>query len=855
MSTKFWAVVAFVAIILVAVSGCSEQPMSSDVISQNDVYTVTGDSVIQGDFVAVAVSPLEIVSNFKPDEITDTSAIYQFRLAINARDNEFLAEDASHYAIMGSDSVIEYGVAQARPTSTPKIQTISTKWTLRINVGKILDGFKNKGFFATETGDTIYAEDFKGIWISGENVKLHQSRMCDSIYEAQIDKTPNVRTIPNSYNWKIEEVNQEYPQYSSQDVLVDALYNMSIDKIASYVKEAKKAKEKDLSTSIISYSSYLAMAYLDPIFAMKCLKAKVKNGRIVQDSGLGGAWPVTSDRVVWAVAAWEVYKVLGDKEWLRYAYEVVRNSVEDDRLVLLDPSLQLMHGMRSFAGDEMMSYPKWMQPKDVFESMSLSTNVLFAQTFYILSDMGDELDVDTDYLEMAKRLKDAINQNLWQESKGYYSAYLYGGIYPIKSPTIDNLGQALSVIFDIADDGRDENLIGHTPVTPFGMMGSYPLSREDRAFDVEVNNTLLQALWNIAASKVDNENVLRRGLGAMYRYSALYGAKQNWQRSGAIGNVAMIFKVFAGMEFQTGGIEFNPMIPICFGGAKKITGFHYRKATLDISIYGTGNEIAEIRIDGVKTEDNFFSATMEGRHAIDITMKEGRRLSQKANICNIGYMPSTPVLIHNDGYDSILNAVKGLRYSVVINGKSGYLTGDVKFNHPEGEAYQQISVIPCDKNVCGFMSRPHSFIPGGTVWMYQCEDFAEGGTNLIKGGSAEKFIEISSTKNIDVSIPIIVPTAGTYYIDVRYANGNGPVDGGNKCAVRMLFVNTHLQGAIVMPQRGDGEWLNTGFSNMVKAELLSGKNVLQLMYVAPSCTNMDSGENKALIDYIRVMKK
>ena len=30
-------------------------------------------------------------------------------------------------------------------------------------------------------------------------------------------------------------------------------------------------------------------------------------GRIVQDTGSGGAWPVSTDRMVWLLAAWEVY--------------------------------------------------------------------------------------------------------------------------------------------------------------------------------------------------------------------------------------------------------------------------------------------------------------------------------------------------------------------------------------------------------------------------------------------------------------------------------------------------------------------------------------------------------------------
>ena len=102
---------------------------------------------------------------------------------------------------------------------------------------------------------------------------------------------------------------------------------------------------------------------------------------------------------------------------------------------------------------------------------------------------------------------------------------------------------------------------------------------------------------------------------------------------------------------------------------------------------------------------------------------------------------------------------------------------------------------------------------------------------------------------------MIVPTAGTYYVDVKYANGNGPINTDSKCAIRMLFVNTHLQGAIVMPQRGSGDWQSSGFSNRMQVELLGGKNVLQIMYIEPYCRNMNGEVNTALIDYVRIVKK
>ncbi|MEI3341503.1 MAG: hypothetical protein V8R52_04445 [Coprobacter fastidiosus] len=52
----------------------------------------------------------------------------------------------------------------------------------------------------------------------------------------------------------------------------------------------------------------------------------------------------SSDRMIWSVAAWELYKYTGDKEWLQYAFEVIRNSAQDDQFTLKDPTTGLFEG-------------------------------------------------------------------------------------------------------------------------------------------------------------------------------------------------------------------------------------------------------------------------------------------------------------------------------------------------------------------------------------------------------------------------------------------------------------------------------------------------------------------------------
>lgn len=673
--------------------------------------------------------------------------------------------------------------------------------------------------------------------------------------------------------WRIAGPNTDFPELISDYPLLDALYNASIASIAS-ANGKRGSSSTDASPSLTAYSTSLSLAYIYPQLAMDRLTMHVRDDRVVEKSGTGGSWPVVADRIAWVVAAWDVYKATGDRSWLGYMYDVSRNTIEDDRLVLYDNTTGLMHGEVSLSDRQQWPYPQWMSPKDIYESTSLSTNVLFANAFYILSDAAEELGVETDYYSSARRLKDAINQNFWDESHGRYASYLYGGWMGIKSPITDNLGQAMCVLCNIADDGRDETLIQKAPLPPYGVWRTYPLPTEAATEavksemqepsqiqagenDVEPMSPVTQAFWNLAAARVENEAALRHGLGAIYHAMAqdlTGGGTPDLVEASA--NVAMIFRVFVGMEFKERGIEFNPLVPVCFDGKLSILGFKYRDAVIDIIIEGCGDVIEHISIDGATSDDNFFPAHLKGEHRVEIKMKRSGRLSQKVTFTDRETrVPPTPIVSRGAGMDTVVNISEGLKYTRIINGRSAPLSADTIFSAPERKTFSSAAVSATSGDIAGFISQPIESSPHDDICIIECETFAKSGSRYIEGKQGRNFVELTVDNNTDLSFPLIIDKAGVYYIDVLYANGNGPVDGGDKCAVRMLTVNSHLQGAVVMPQRGDGNWLDTGYSNRLRVELLSGKNIIQLVYFEPATRNMNVRDNTVLIDHIRVIKR
>lgn len=151
------------------------------------------------------------------------------------------------------------------------------------------------------------------------------------------------------HRWKQRNDLSAYPRLNCRSSVEKAVYNMALDEMVNVVEPDSTFRTGKLWSGVwtrdVSYSIILSMAYMQPEVAMKSLLCKVnKNNCIIQDTGTGGAWPCSTDRLIWAVAAWEVYKVTGNKQWLDRIYPIIRNSVENDFRVAYDVQTGLFRG-------------------------------------------------------------------------------------------------------------------------------------------------------------------------------------------------------------------------------------------------------------------------------------------------------------------------------------------------------------------------------------------------------------------------------------------------------------------------------------------------------------------------------
>ena len=102
-----------------------------------------------------------------------------------------------------------------------------------------------------------------------------------------------------------------------------------------------------------------------------------------------------------------------------------------------------------------------------------------------------------------------------------------------------------------------------------------------------------------------------------------------------------------------------------------------------------------------------------------------------------------------------------------------------------------------------------------------------------------------------IAFTVIIKAAGTYLLRVRYANGSGPINTDNKCAIRSLRIDGVDAATVVLPQRGS--WSSWGASNAIIRSLKSGPHTIELFYDAGDA-NMNGKVNDALIDRLDVVR-
>ncbi len=882
---------ALFSLVLLITACQTDGPSENKALYKGEKFTVFPDKVIQGDYEAVALDRNRVRSNYQSPASQIYSRHIEFKFSLNEKDNE-LPVGVNHAVVVEDQSespVFVFGKKEENPSQDPgAFLPPNTPFTFKVDLSPVLQQFENQGYYEAYDGSRIAQSEFKGLYIAGGSepltwdfVNLDNQGLKmedpdgDQIYEITVTLNPYEVVQSAEKEWTLQNEISGYPQYESGQLLVDALYNMALDETQMLIEAdgtfRTGAKWEGVWTRDVSYSILLAYALIEPEVAKTSLLRKVNRDRIIQDTGSGGAWPVSSDRVTWALAAWEIYKTTGDREWLETAFNIINNSVEDDRKTLVS-STGMIKGESSFLDWREQTYPKWMDNVDIYESENLGTNAVHYQTYRILAEMADLLGQPSEeYSRMAQEIKNGMNGSLWMNNQGYYGQYLYGKSHKLLSPRFEALGESFTVLFDIASERQAQDIFSKSPVTPFGVTCIYPQIPGIPPYHNNGIWPFVQAFWNMAAAKTGNEKVLTHGLGSLYRAAGLFltnyenfvaetgdfvGTEINSERQlwSVAGNLAMVYKVFFGMNFRADGIQFNPVIPSAYPGQKRLNGLQYRNAVLNLRINGFGNRMASIQLDGEPLENAFLPGDIQGEHEIVIEMADNRFDREGYNLVDNEFSPPNP-LIKLEGDRLEWAAVpEAEEYFVYKNGEKLKSVDEPGVRIRNRENFAEYAVTAWKDDRASFLSEPVMMYDPAGEEIIEAEKIASPSALPFVNYSGRGFISLTRNRNTELLFDVRIKEAGTYQVDFRYSNGSGPWNTDNKCAIRSLYVNGDYQGAVVMPQRGLNEWSDWSFSNKRDVELEKGKNTFSLTF-EPWNENMNVAINRAMLDYIRLIKK
>ncbi len=425
-----------------------------------------------------------------------------------------------------------------------------------------------------------------------------------------------------------------------------------------------------------AYAVDLALAALDPRRSRNSLEFKVSDRRtgadpqIIQDTGSGGSYPVSTDRAVWAIGARRLLDFLDGAErdaFADRAWDAVRNTIEQDRVAVFDETNGLYLGEQSFLDWRQQTYPRWTATDTVQIHMSqaLSTNVGHLRLLELgahLADAHGDAAAAARYQGWADDLRAAIDAVLFHEDLGLWGTFTPGTLDRAPARHFDLLGTALAVLSDVGDPARRAEAVRRYPHLPQGPAVIWPQQKETPIYHNRALWPFVTAYWLRAARAVDNDaavthavHSLMRGaamnLSNMENFEAVTGAP--WLDDGAYsgpvvnsqrqlwsvaGYLSMVQDVIFGLETSPDGIRFSPYVTrglrnrmFADAGSLVLNRLPYRGVTLTVEVLLPAADsrehgaytVGEVRLNGAVAGSGFLPrASLLPHNHVVITLED-----------------------------------------------------------------------------------------------------------------------------------------------------------------------------------------------------------------------------------------
>jgi hypothetical protein len=478
-----------------------------------------------------------------------------------------------------------------------------------------------------------------------------------------------------------------------------------------------------------------------------------------------------------------------------------------------------------------------MEPADICDSKCLGTNMVHYIALSSAAQMGRILgDPSAAEVFDAKALavKEAVNEHLWMDDKGYYAQFIAGRNDDILYTKSETLGQSLAILYGVAEGERASRLSQSMPVVEFGAPVFWPWVPDQPPYHNRAVWPFVQSYWIQASAKTGNEAGVLHGIAAVWRACMMYATNKenyvandgNWKGTqvnssnmlwSLSGSLSITFRTLMGIQYNTPTeLTFAPVVPQSLKADREIKNFKYRDASLDITVKGYGDVIRSFAIDGEVKDQPVFGADLTGHHTIEIILADTFRNQMTTNMVGDVRTPLVPFVRFRGGNNGLRwYMIEGAqRYDVYAGGKKVLETTVNKCKlEDDWSGDLQVVAVAAD-GTPSFPSEP----------LNRNEKVAKEFEPVMLLGQSGK----------DFTIEMTVPHDGVWNLSWNYANARGSLYSDLTCGIRMLYVDGQKHSINIFPNRKDAGgapgayatdgWDLWGWTSPEKIALKAGKH-------------------------------
>ncbi len=665
---------------------------------------------------------------------------------------------------------------------------------------------------------------------------------------------------------ELPPVRKGVPSLRSSVPVLEGMYRMAVHELGQDMAEdgllRAGASWSSVWTRDIAYAATLGAALVEPEAVRRSLESRVRDGIILQDTGTGGGWPVSSDRVVWVLGAWTLYLSTGDRGWLSWCADVVMTTLAQDDAVLRREGA-LRAGETSFIDWREQSYPDWMGPADIGASYAFGTNVLHYLARLILARMLRVLgrkDEAEPYAEQAAKLAEAVDSGFWSRATCRY------GMLRTADGCLDERSDALATALAVHSGLAGEHAAQAMRELPVCLYGTPVFSPYKSSKPEAYHN---RAVWPfeeafVLLAHADLQDTARAGrsMAFMLRAAMAFGTnkenfnaqtgesegtvqnsdRQLWSVAGMLG---LYYYGLFGIQYEGGNLVIAPCVPKGFAGSHWLMGLRIRNLVLNIHLNGYGTEVCSILVNG-----------KPGVPVIPLDTVGTVQVELELNPADAEESPAASPMAQEDlpepQWDSPTrdllrwSPVPGATsYTVYANGRAFTNTAACSCPLANHSAYfdeYRVQALGAEASSC--LSRPFECPAEEGVYVLAPHRIGEEAEYEVEKGQA--WLDTRAcTAQLDyesVELP-----AGRYRLRVHYCNATASLRDHDTCALRELRVNGEPAGIIAMPHNTEaGQWEDYSYTAPLPLQLEGGVYRFSLHYT-PHCRNMNGSVNQCMV--------